>query len=283
MTAASPVARHYGSHDVSARILEALISSGRDPDQLTREDLASFDEFHGGGLASTRDLARYAGVNAGQAVLDLGCGIGGPARTLAAELGCNVQGLDLTPGFIAAAEMLTERVGLSDRCCFRTGDATALPFSEASFDVVWSQNVLMNIADKAACFREVARILRPGGIFAFETVLAAGELPVIYPTFWAEQPALSHLITRGELEALLEASGLSPRALDDTTQAVMNNGRQRQLALDSVDPTALSIAVLVPHDAALKTANGRLNNEQGRTHSVKAVYCRPHSRGSRNS
>ena len=152
MAGATSVEQHYGGLDISARIPDALAHSGRDPARLTREDLTPFDEFHGGGIDSTRDLARYAAIAPGHRVLDVGAGIGGPARTLAAEYGCEVCGVDLTPAFVAAATMLTARVGLAERCTFRHGDATALPFPDACFDFVLSQNMLMNVADKAVFF-----------------------------------------------------------------------------------------------------------------------------------
>ena len=144
------IERHYGAADISARILDALARAGRDPERLERADLAPFDEFHGGGIASTRDLATFAGITPGLRVLDVGSGIGGPARTLAAEFGCTVTGVDLTREFVAAAQMLTARLGMGDACRFVQGSATALPCAAASFDLAWSQNMLMNVADKAA-------------------------------------------------------------------------------------------------------------------------------------
>lgn len=132
-----PIANHYGATtDVSARILASLVAAGRDLDRLTCGDLASFGEFHAGGLASTRELARLAAMGPGSQVLDVGCGIGGPARMLAAEFGCQVTGIDLTESFCHAARMLTAKLGMSDRvqCC--RGTALQLPFASASFDTV---------------------------------------------------------------------------------------------------------------------------------------------------
>src|SRR5215831_8777611 len=144
--------QHYGQAELSAKLLTALREAGKDLDALTRDDFASFDEQHDGGRETTRELARVAGLREGMHVLDVGSGLGGPARTLAVEYGCRVTGLDLTEEFCRAATMLTARVGLQERTAFRHGSALDLPFEEATFDAVWTQGVLMHIADKARFF-----------------------------------------------------------------------------------------------------------------------------------
>jgi len=271
----SAIASHYGSADISARILAALTRAGKDRTRIERADLSPFDEFHGGGIASTRDLARYAGLAPGLDVLDIGCGIGGPARTLAAEFGCHVTGIDLTAAFVSAAIMLTECVGMSATCAFREGSATAIPAADASFDCVWSQNMLMNVADKATFFAEVARVLKPGGLFAFETVLSGNGAPIHLPAFWASRAELSHLVSRDELVRLLATAGLEGHALDDTTADVIAQGKKRRAAIAAADPALLSIAVIVPDDVDLKMLNALKNNEEGRTVTVKGLYRRP--------
>ena len=266
--------RHYGGEDVSQRILRALVAAGKNVDALSRADLAPFDEFHGGGIASTRDLARYAGLTAGTHVLDIGCGIGGPARTLAVEFGCSVVGVDLTYEFIRAARMLTSRLGLDNQCSFEHGSATTLLFPDASFDLVWSQNMLMNVPNKAQLFDEVARVLRPGGRFALETVLAGDGRAIHLPAFWAARADLSFLVTRGELARLLAHAGFEVVAIEDTTAAVIANGQKRRETLAAHDPAALSINVIVPDDVELKMDNMLKNNQEGRTVTIKALFER---------
>ncbi|MGR8921158.1 MAG: class I SAM-dependent methyltransferase [Gammaproteobacteria bacterium] len=269
------VDRHYGAGDISARILDALERAGRDLAALERADLAPFDEFHGGGLRSTRDLARFAGAAPGMQVADVGCGIGGPARTLADEFGCTVTGVDLTAEFVRAADMLTARLGMQDRCSFRVGSATALPLPDAGFDLVWSQNMMMNVADKAAFFAEAFRVLRPGGRFAFEAVTAGNGEPVHLPTFWASAPEHNWLVTQGELGELLAAAGFEAIRLEDTTAEVLESSRRRRGAVDSGDPTVLGIHVIVPDDVGTKMANALRNIEDGRTATVKGLATRP--------
>ena len=142
----SAIAKHYERSDLGEAILGALKAAGKDVDHLTTEDLAPVDEFHTRGRPATVDLARLLSLNANERVLDLGCGIGGPSRYLAKTFGCRVVGVDLMPEFCRVAAMLAERTGLADRVEYRQGDALAVPFEDQSFDVVWSQNVVMNIA-----------------------------------------------------------------------------------------------------------------------------------------
>ena len=128
-------------------------------------------------------------------VIDVGSGIGGPSRYLAATYGCRVSGVDLTPEFVAAATGLTERVGLTDRVDFRQGSALALPFPDAGFDRAWSQNVAMNIADRPLYYSELRRVLKPGGRLAIQDVAQGPGGPVIFPVMWADRPEISFLRT----------------------------------------------------------------------------------------
>lgn len=153
-------------------ILAALAAAGKDLDRLTVDDLAVTDHFHTGGKAASLRLARLVGAAPGLRVLDVGGGLGGPARMLAAEFGCRVTVVDLTESFVRAGRMLTGRLGLDDRVRHHVGDALALPFDAASFDVVWTQNSGMNIADKERMYAGFARVLRPGGLLALQEPMA---------------------------------------------------------------------------------------------------------------
>jgi ubiquinone/menaquinone biosynthesis C-methylase UbiE len=266
------VRAQYAPTDISARIVARLIEAGKDPERLTREDLASFDEFHAGGRDSTRELARLAAIAAGSEVLDIGCGIGGPARTLAAEFGCRVTGIDLTDGFCQAAQMLTDKLGMSDAVSFQCADALDLPFASASFDTVWSQNVLMNIEDKRQFLREVTRVLRPGGSFAVETILAGTVADIHLPVLWADSAALNFLVTEPQAKALFSSAGLLERAWQHTTQRSIALQRKRQEINQREGPPLLGLEVLVATNFRAKVQNVLRNNLEGRTCTVQAVY-----------
>lgn len=157
------VQAHYTRSGLGDLILAALEKAGKDLNRLTPEDLAPIDEFHIRGRAATLELARAASVDATKRVLDVGSGVGGTSRCLAREFGCRVTGIDLTDEYCRATAMLSDRIGLAELVDYRQGDATNLPFPDASFDVVWTEHVAMNIPDKPTLYREMYRVLKPGG------------------------------------------------------------------------------------------------------------------------
>ena len=167
-----PVETHYTRHDLVETILAALKAAGKDIDHLTPDDLAAVDEFHGGQRAATIRLAELVGFTGTERVLDVGSGLGGPSRFLAWRYGCRVSGVDLTAEFVQVAELLTEKTGLVGRVDYRQGSALDLPFEDVTFDVVWSQNVAMNIADRDPLYGEMHRVLKPGGKLALQEVAA---------------------------------------------------------------------------------------------------------------
>ena len=173
------VAAHYDQQGVLDRILAGLVAAGKDLAKLTIDDLAPVDEFHSRRRRATEELAALLAPTASDHVVDVGSGIGGPSRYLAATYGCRVSGVDLTPAFVAAATGLTERVGLTDKVDFRIGSALALQFPDASFDLAWSQNVAMNIQDRPRYYAEMRRVLKPGGRLAIQDVAQGPGGPLV--------------------------------------------------------------------------------------------------------
>jgi SAM-dependent methyltransferase len=204
----SPGVVYYDGPEIVERLARALTDSGLDPHALDVDDLAPLDEFHALGRAATVALADLAGVGPGQRVLDVGAGIGGPARVLAAHYGAQVTALDATPRFCRAAEMLTRATGLSDRVEVVCGDALALPSAEGTFDLVWTQAVSQNIADKQRFVSEMARVLKPGGHVALFEVLRGPGGPLEFPVPWADSAEQSWLVSPSELRGLLERAPL---------------------------------------------------------------------------
>ncbi|HKJ58462.1 MAG TPA: methyltransferase domain-containing protein, partial [Halobacteriales archaeon] len=208
---------HYGVADLGDEILEALDAAGKDVDALTRDDIATFDEFHIRGLEATRELATLADLDADASVLDVGAGIGGPSRTLAAEFGCDVVGIDLVEEYCRAATLFTERVGLSDSVTFRRGNALDLPFEDDRFDVVWFEHTLMNVEAKGRAFEEASRVLAPGGTLAFYEICDGPGGDPVFPVPWASDASLNHLATPDRLRTVVLDRGFEEVAWRDVT------------------------------------------------------------------
>jgi ubiquinone/menaquinone biosynthesis C-methylase UbiE len=196
-----------------------LQKAGKDPAALKPEDLAAIDEFHVRGREATAELGAHLGLQARQKVLDVGSGLGGPSRQLALTYGCHITGIDLTAEYCAVANTLAARLKLSDRVRYQQGSALEMPFADASFDVAVTQHVAMNIADKAALYREVARVLKPGGQFGIYDLLQGEGGPVHFPAPWARDPSTSFLATADEMRAYLAAAGFDIQSWNDRSDA----------------------------------------------------------------
>jgi ubiquinone/menaquinone biosynthesis C-methylase UbiE len=207
MSVNEAVVAHYGRPDLLDRIDAALRQAGKDPQRPTIDDLAPIDEFHSRGREATKELAALLPEGIDTEVLDIGSGLGGPARFLAATRGLKVVGIDLTPTYVAMAQELTRRCGLADRARFLTADATDLPFSPASFAAAYTQHAAMNIENKEALYAGVARVLRPGATFIVYDILKGPGGPVRYPTPWSADGSTSFLVDLPTLEDLLEGAG----------------------------------------------------------------------------
>jgi SAM-dependent methyltransferase len=267
---------HYGRVDLGAGILEALRTAGHDPEHLTPEALAPVDQFHIGGRDATLALARLAGVEATTRVLDLGGGLGGPARTLAQTLGCHVTVVDLTEAYCRIGADLTRRCGLQDRVAFRHGDALATGLPAGAFDLVWTQHSSMNIPDKPGLYREIRRVLRPGGRFACHEIMGGpAGLPPHFPAPWAREPALSFVRPATEIRALVTAAGLVEVAWQDESAAALAWSRQRVAAAQAEGgPPPLGLHRLLGPEFAAMMRNQVSNLEEGRIAVVKAVFDR---------
>lgn len=255
---------HYARPDMGSAILAALENAGKDIDRLTLEDLAPIDEFHIRGRAATLELAQAAGLDSTKHVLDVGCGIGGSSRCLAKEFGCRVTGLDLTDEYCRVAAMLSARVGLTSAVNFRQGDATDMPFDDEDFDVVWTEHAAMNIADKAKLYKEMHRVLRPGGTLAVYDVLAGPSGPVLFPVPWARTPETSFVIQPNELREILEEAGFTISAWSDTTEASRAWFISLAEKISKEGLPALGFHVLLGSEFQLMAENQRRNLQEGR-------------------
>ncbi len=264
------IAAHYDRSHLKRDIFAALEKAGKRIDSY--QDASSFDQFHMRGLAATRELAILAGAGPGQQVLDLGCGLGGASRLLAAEFGCRVTGIDLADGFIQTAIALTQAAGLQDRIVFHTGDLNALPFEPSQFDLAWSQHTLMNIREKSEFFGQLLRVLKPGGRFAFYEVLAGPRQPVYYPVQWAGDASINFLLPEDRFRSLLAEAGFDMLQWQETSdlcrewfQEITDKMARRPAGA----PAPLGLNLVIGPTAAEKARNTLRNLTEER---IRVVY-----------
>lgn len=265
------VAIHYAAGGPLDRVRAALEKLAPGGAPISLDQLDGFDDFHTAGRMATVRMADLLDPAPGDVVLDAGAGLGGPARYLADRFGCRVVGIDLTPQFVAIGQLLNERTGMGDRVDLRVGDITAMDLTDASIDHCWTQHVAMNIADRDGLYREIHRVLRPGGRFALFDVIDGGGGELILPVPWATKPEHSHLVSGEMLRTLLETAGFRVDVWDDPTQEMVEVLRA-MLAGPPPDaaPPTLHPSLFID-DLATKGASYFANMEQGRTALVLAV------------
>ena len=266
------VVGHYTHGSLRQAVLDGIAALGREPGTLSADDLAGIDEFHMGGRRATAGIGERLGLAPGDVLLDVGSGLGGPARHFAGRFGCRVAGVDLTPEYVEVAAMLTRLVGLADRAAFCAGSALALPFAGAAFGAATLLHVGMNLADKGAMCAEVARALRPGGVFAVYDVMRMGDGELGYPVAWAGTPQASFLAEPEVYRAALRGAGfevVEERDRRELALAGFRKGRERK----AVGGPALGPGLVMGPDAATKVANMVAGLERGVIAPVEMI-CR---------
>jgi sarcosine/dimethylglycine N-methyltransferase len=257
---------HYSARNIEARILAAVRAAGLNPEQrLSAEQLGALDQFHTGGFSASLELQELVQIRAEDRVLDIGAGLAGPARLLASSVGCRVDCLELSPDFCAGAVLLNRLTGLDDRIVVHEGSALDLPFPDDSFDVVWMQNVGMNIANKRKLYAEIYRVLKPGGRFAFQEMTAGKTGASYFPVPWATDPADSFLIAAEEMRLVLRECGFIAELFEDTSDAHLSKTPAASA------PSQLSLSVFVDN-LAQKAGNARRSLQEGQIRLVRGVF-----------
>jgi SAM-dependent methyltransferase len=266
------VRRHYESNitdgDATLRAIDTALDALGPP--VTSQSLAALDQFHAGGLAVTEELARRAAPAPGARVLDAGSGLGGPSRYLAEQWQADVTGIDLSPAYVAVAQLLARRSGLAQRVSYLQGSITELPFADGHFDLVWTQHVVMNVADRAAPYREFRRVLKPGGRLAFFDPAAADGGPEVHmPVPWATTASNSHLLTLQQTRQALVEAGFGALAIDDVSEKVAAMlGRQLAAGTPAVGP---SLAMILGPGMGVSVRNFARNLQEGRVRLLMGV------------
>ena len=240
----SQIADHYARGGLVAAIRDGLARMGKTETTVTAEDLAPVDEFHIGGRTTSGELAQRLALAAGDRVLDIGCGLGGPARQIAAHYGCHVTGIDLTPDYVDAGNALSGWLHLGDRVSLQRGDALALPFADGSFTAAYMLHVGMNISDKRALFAEVARVLRAGARFGVFDVMRTGDGELAYPLPWASTAETNAIAPSETYRDALFAAGFEILSERERRDAALDHFA-RQRAQAATGPAALGVHTLM--------------------------------------
>ncbi|HET8758195.1 MAG TPA: class I SAM-dependent methyltransferase [Solirubrobacteraceae bacterium] len=255
--------------------MSALERASKPLDSLTAEDLAPVDHFHARGLPATVELADRLPVEPADDLLDIGCGLGGPARYFAQRFGCRVTGIDITGPFVVAANKLTALLGMGDQVVAEQGDGERLPYEDASFDAAYAQHVTMNVADRRRFFGEAWRVLKPGGFFALtEHGLGPVGSPH-HPVPWSEDGTGEFLVTPSETRELLAGARFVDIETEDTGAQYLAAYRGALELADRGELPPLGLHVLMGPTAIEKLRNSARNIDERRTHPVRIVCRKP--------
>lgn len=258
------VNQHYGRGSIMQQIESALGITGKSVGSLKVDDLAPIDEFHTRGRESTVELANLVNIKPSDLVLDVGCGLGGTARFLAEQYGCQVTGIDLTEEYVKVGKRLTKFVGLDRKVELRKANALQLPLDNDTFDIVWTEHAQMNIADKATFYSEIARVLKPGGHLLFHDIFrGTGEAPQ-YPAPWAEDESISSLATPEVARQAMEEAGLKIIEWKVKIKESLEFFEKVLTRIQVQGPPPLGIHILMGDNAREKLQNYISNMSQGR-------------------
>jgi len=272
MSTDQEISKHYSQGDLLSRLNAALREDGADPDHPSLEALAPYDQFHGRGLEATSEIAELMQAGPGDHILDIGSGLGGPARYVASRFGCRVTGIDLTEEFCDVARHLSRLLSLEARVRFEVGDALKMPFADAGFDGAYSMNVSMNIADKGALYREIHRVLKPGGWLVLSELAKGEGGDLDYPTPWASSGRSSFLSTPEETRRGLLAAGFDVIRLRSSAEETLAFGaRSRAMVERGEKPPHRAVMLIHGKIASQMAANTSRGVADGRIIPIEAL------------
>jgi ubiquinone/menaquinone biosynthesis C-methylase UbiE len=266
------VADHYARRGLVAAIEEGVLALGKTPRTVTLDDLAAVDEFHIGGRAATAALMQQLHLDARDYVLDIGCGLGGPARFAAYEYRCRVTGIDLTKDYVEAGTALTRWVGLERYVSLSVANALRIPFADGMFSAAYMVHAGMNIADKNVLCSEIARVLKKGALFAIYDVMRTAEGELVFPVPWATNSAGSAVAGPGDYKAALRSAGFAILGERDRRDFAQEHFAQQRTKISaSSGPPPLGLQTLMGERRQLQVRNMIYNISAGKIAPVEII------------
>jgi ubiquinone/menaquinone biosynthesis C-methylase UbiE len=272
MSTQQEVSAHYTHGDLIAAIRDGIATLGKSTDSLTIDDLAPIDEFHIGGRQASEHFLDQLELTPEKHVLDIGCGLGGPARFAVSRYRCRVDGIDLTPEYVETGRALCGWVGLAGRISLHQGSALAMPFADGAFDGAYMLHVGMNIADKATLCAEVGRVLRPGSLFGIYDVMRIGDGDLTFPVPWATTAASSAVAEPAQYRSALQAAGFAVIAEHNRRDFALTFFEQlRARTMATSGPPPLGLHVLMGRNAPDKIRNMTRNISESRIAPIELI------------
>lgn len=275
MTHAKAMSEHWGKGDVYSRILDTMELAGIDPNSVTVEQLAPVDHFHARGFPATIELADALPIKEGDRLVDIGCGLGGPARYLAKRFNCHVDGIDITVPFVDAANKLSALVGMDDAVECLHGDGQKLPYDDELFDGGYALHVTMNVPDRNVFFGEALRVLRPGAFFAL-TEHGLGEVgEPHHPMPWSEDGSGAYLMRPADTVAALKKAGFTEIEVTNTGEKYLQGYKRAIELAEKGEAPVFGTHILLGKLAPQIVRNAARNIEERRTHPVQIICFKP--------
>jgi SAM-dependent methyltransferase len=275
MAGAGAIAEHWGRGDVYGLIISALAKAGKPLEGLTVEDLAPVDHYHARGFPATVELADRLPIRPGDHILDIGCGVGGPARYIAQRFGCRVSGLDITEPYVQAANKLTALLRMEGQVQVLLGDGQKLPYGDACFDGAYALHVTMNVADRPRFFAEAWRVLRPGAFFALTEHGLGPQANPHHPVPWSEDGSGAYLVTPQQTQALLQGAGFTGIDVEEAGAKYLAGYKRAVQLAERGQLPPLGVHLLMGENAVLKMSNAGRNIEEGRTRPIEVICRKP--------
>jgi len=266
---------YYSPNDLYNKIIERLDSLGKDLSRATLDDLQPVDEFHIRGDVATKELIKLSGFTPDMHILDVGCGVGGSTRRLSHETDCRVTGIDLSDGYIDAAERLTQLLNMQERVNFHAASALALPFDDNTFDGAWSIQMNMNVEDKPGWLKELYRVLKPGGRAVLYEVCGNKNTPVYFPVPWAQDSSMSFLVPPESFRDLITGAGFDIDVWNDKTGLAQKAFAHMTEPVGEPDLPQLGVHLLVGNDILTKAYNLHRNLDEERVSLIETVAIKP--------